>query len=299
MVSDVGNGFKIVCLFEAKYNTLIRTINVFLVQLDRIQHSDDVMRETHEIEKTVESIAHQLLAFASSNTSRRSPGGGYTKNPERTAYFIEKTSLKCEITMEYFRRQAVNILLELCTESFRLTAPQKLAHFRKTVSRVINTSAGSIWSDMQLAIATESKSAQMDNFMSPLDLGFDMVAYSVTIPAKSISVTFTPGWVKNEFDTPLKWSSSNGSAELVGKSGKRFNLLKIRKQHKHSNASWSTVLRSLRTYVNRANSTEDADYAYAIALFEEGINNKLAEKELSKLIDVVSANIYSISPYLH
>ncbi|KAL6722534.1 hypothetical protein Aduo_017650 [Ancylostoma duodenale] len=359
MISNIGDGFKIVCLFEAKYNTLIRTIIVFLMQLDRIQYSNDVMKDTQEMEKTVESIAQQLLAFSSSNPSRRSAGGGFMKNPERTAYFIEvrivslwqrtadlllassgcytfdpdrprsstnislgslrsaissasltsssashpgarkfRPSLKCDVTMEYFRRQAVNILQELCFESHRLTAPQKLAQFRKVVARVIDPREGSIWSDMQLAMSSEQKSAELSSFMCPISLGLDMVAYSVTVPTKSVSVTFTPEWVKDEFDSPTKFPSSTGSMNLVGKSGKHYRLLKIRAQQKHP-ASWMSMLRNVRTYVNGASSTERSEYAYAVVLFEEGINNELAEREVLKLIELITLKMYSICSFIY
>ncbi|RCN51069.1 hypothetical protein ANCCAN_02856 [Ancylostoma caninum] len=355
MISNIGDGFKIVCLFEAKYNTLIRTVTVFLVQLDRIQYSNDVMKETQEMEKTVESIAQQLLAFSSSNPSRWSAGGGFMKNPERTAYFIEslwqrtadlllassgcytfdperprsstnislgslrsaissaslnssivshpvarkfRPSLKCDVTMEYFRRQAVNILQELCFESHRLTAPQKLAQFRKVVARVIDPREGSIWSDMQLAMSSEEKSADLSSFMCPVSLGLDMVAYSVTVPTKSVSVTFTPEWVKDEFDSPTKFPSPTGSVNLIGKSGKHYHLLKIRAQLKHP-ATWMSMFRNVRTYVNGANSNERSEYAYAVALFEEGINYELAEREVLKLIELVTLKMYSICSFIY
>ncbi|KAK6766627.1 hypothetical protein RB195_026110 [Necator americanus] len=319
MVSNICGDFKIVCLFEAKYSILIRTITVFLVQLDRIHFSDDVMKDTCEIEKTVESIAQQLLAFSSSNSTRRSTGGGYMKNPERTAYFIEslwqrtsdlllassgcytyfpdrprsstnisigsmrsaissvslnsstmshstakkfKSTLKCDITMEYFRRQAVNILQELCFESHRITAPQKLAQFRKILSRVIDTSDGSVWSDVQLAMTLEKRSTQLKEFLSPLSLGLDMVAYSVTIPAKSISVTYTPDWIRDEFESPLKCSPCSGFVDLMGRSGKRYNLFRTRTVEKRSD-SWMNILKSFRTYLNgRSNTNEVGCDAY-------------------------------------
>ncbi|ETN70685.1 hypothetical protein NECAME_04843 [Necator americanus] len=294
MVSNICGDFKIVCLFEAKYSILIRTITVFLVQLDRIHFSDDVMKDTCEIEKTVESIAQQLLAFSSSNSTRRSTGGGYMKNPERTAYFIEKSTLKCDITMEYFRRQAVNILQELCFESHRITAPQKLAQFRKIISRVIDTSDGSVWSDVQLAMTLEKRSTQLKEFLSPLSLGLDMVAYSVTIPAKSISVTYTPDWIRDEFESPLKCSPCSGFVDLMGRSGKRYNLFRTRTVEKRSD-SWMNILKSFRTYLNGRSNTNEVgcEYVFAVALFEEGINKELAEREILKLIEIVVAKMYS------
>ncbi|EYC07056.1 hypothetical protein Y032_0072g668 [Ancylostoma ceylanicum] len=328
------------------------------------------------MEKTVESIAQQLLAFSSGNPSRRSAGGGFMKSPERTAYFIEvrivaalpytshsymfrigfqslwqrtadlllassgcytfdpdrprsftnislgsmrsaissvsltsstvshpgakkfRPSLKCEVTMEYFRRQAVNILQELCFESHRLTAPQKLAQFRKVIARVIDPREGSIWSDMQLAMASEQKCAEFSNFMCPVSLGLDMVAYSVTVPTKSVSVTFTPEWVKDEFDSPSKFPSSSGSMTLVGKSGKQYQFLKIRAQQQQP-ASWRNMFKNVRTYVNGAGPTERSEYAYAVALYEEGINSELAERELLKLIEVVTSLMHSTCSFIY
>ncbi|VDM81018.1 unnamed protein product [Strongylus vulgaris] len=194
----------------------------------------------------------------------------FDKNEE----IFQKHSLKCEITMEYFRRHAITILQELCSESNRLTAPQKLAQFRKIISRVVETGKGSIWSDIQQ--------------------GLDMVAYSVSIPSKSISLTYTPEWVKSEFGTPLKTSCSTSYKTLIGKSGKRYKVLKIKKQHK-PHTSWTKTLKNLRTHVIGRSSQEHVECIYAIALFEEDINNELTQKELSKLIDFTSTKMYSIS----
>ncbi|KAK6055285.1 hypothetical protein COOONC_07210 [Cooperia oncophora] len=190
----------------------------------------------------------------------------------------------------YVHRQASNMLQELCMESYGKTAEKKLELFMQATFNAFNTSRKTLVSDSRTAWAAESKAAAFDEFMRPMSLGLDMIAFSVSIPSRSISVNYTPEWIRKEFDTFLKPPPSSCCTGITGRSGTLYKLYRMKIEEKEP-LSGKNMLKNLRAS-KRFNS-------YAIALFQEGIHDELAERQIRRLLRLVTNQMFSVYPQIN
>ncbi|VDO21159.1 unnamed protein product [Haemonchus placei] len=100
IVCNTIGGLTLICLSEAKYGALIRAVATFLVQLDRVETTDDVTQAMQDMGKTVEAISRYFLAMAASNTSRRLKNAGFIKSPELTSSFIRTLWRRTEALLQ-------------------------------------------------------------------------------------------------------------------------------------------------------------------------------------------------------
>ncbi|XGW32353.1 hypothetical protein V3C99_017140 [Haemonchus contortus] len=337
IVCNTIGGLTLICLCEAKYGALIRAVATFLVQLDRVETTDDVIQAIQDMGKTVEAISRYFLAMAASNTSRRLKNAGFIKSPELTSSFIrtlwrrteallqlskvniakkpgatmsisslrsafstlslsstqtqnsaalrEKLSARCQMMISYVHRQATNMLQELCMESYGKSSQKKLELFMRITFCTLNTTRSTLLSDAGLAWAAERKVDAFKEFLRPMSLGLDMIAFSVSIPSKSISVTYTTEWMRKEFDLSLRPPAPSCCMSITGKSGAQYKLYRMRSEEKEP-LSGINMLKNLRGS-RRINS-------YAIALFREGIHNELAERQMRRLLKLITNQMSSI-----
>ncbi|KAK6035813.1 hypothetical protein COOONC_26682 [Cooperia oncophora] len=100
IVCNTIGGQTLICLCEAKYGALIRAIATFLVQLDRVETAEDVIKAIQDMGKTVEAISRYFLAMAACNTSRRLTNAGFIKSPEQTSSFIRTIWRRTEALLQ-------------------------------------------------------------------------------------------------------------------------------------------------------------------------------------------------------
>ncbi|KAK6032949.1 hypothetical protein OSTOST_00845 [Ostertagia ostertagi] len=345
MVCNTIGGLTLICLSEARYGPLIRAVATFLVQLDRVETADDVIKAVQDMGKTVEAISRYFLAMAASNTSRRLTNAGFIRSPELTSSFIrtiwrrteallqvskvntqnpgesrgvaisltslrsafstlslsslqtqnsavkrEKLSARCEMMISYVHRQATNMLQELCMESYGKASDKKLEQFMQATFNAFNTSRKTLVSDTSTAWAAELKAKSLDDFMRPLSLGLDMIAFSISIPSKSISVSYTTEWIRKELDISVKPPTSSCCMSITGRSGAQYKLYRMKTEEKEP-LSGINMLKNLRGS-RRFNS-------YAVALFHDGIHNELAERQIRRLIRLITHQMSSIYPQIN
>ncbi|KAK5974545.1 hypothetical protein GCK32_000797 [Trichostrongylus colubriformis] len=345
MVCSAIGGLTIICLSEARYGALIRAVATFLVQLDRVETTEDIVKAIQEMGKTVEAISRHFLAMAANNTTRRLTNGGFIKSPEQSSSFIrtiwrrteallqlskvnthspeqsrapalsltslrsafstlslssvqtqnsavrrEKLSTRCEVMISYVHRQATNMLQELCMESYGKSSEKKLDLFMRATYNAFNTSRKTLVSDSTTAWAAEQKATAFHDFLRPMSIGFDMVAFSVSIPSKSIAVSYTTDWIKKELDISVRPPTSCSCIRITGRSGAQYMLYRMRTEEKEP-LSGINVLKKLRG--------SRSFNAFAVALFQEGIHNELAERQLRRLTTVITNRMCSVYPQIN
>ncbi|VDO62929.1 unnamed protein product [Heligmosomoides polygyrus] len=345
IVCNTIGDLTLISLCDAKYSPLIRAVATFLVQLDRIQTADDIIRALNDMGKTVETISRYFLAMAASNTTRRLSNAGFVKSPEQTASFIrtiwrrteallqvsngkyteiagrrsssvkdfslmsigkafsslslsstvthhstskkEQLSSRCEVMVRYVHRQATNILQELCAESYGRASEKKLERFVDAIAGMLKAPEKSLVSDVNMAMAAMRKSTLFNDFLRPMSLGLDMIAFSVSMPSKSLSITYTPDWIKKEIDSTVKPPASNCYVAITGRSGAHYKLYRIKSEQQEP-VSGLNLLKHLRGHRNRV-------LCHAVALFPDGIHDALAERQTLKLLRMISSQIQSVT----
>ncbi|PIO77259.1 hypothetical protein TELCIR_00625 [Teladorsagia circumcincta] len=189
--------------------------------------------------------------------------------------------------ISYVHRQATNMLQELCMESYGKASDKKLEQFMQATFNAFNTSRKTLVSDTSTA---ELKAKYYDDFMRPLSLGLDMIAFSVSIPSKSISVSYTTEWIRKELDITLKPPTSSCCMSITGRSGAQYKLYRMRTEEKEP-LSGINMLKNLRG--SRRFSS------YAVALFHDGIHNELAERQMRRLIRSITHQMSSVYPQIN
>uniref|UniRef100_A0A0K0D5D8 Adaptor protein MecA n=1 Tax=Angiostrongylus cantonensis TaxID=6313 RepID=A0A0K0D5D8_ANGCA len=189
--------------------------------------------------------------------------------------------------MKYFRRQVINILQELCFQSFE-ASKMKLAQFRETMSHMASMLPGNMISDRNIALALEKKSALLKDFMHPAALGLDMIAYSVSIPTKLVTVDFIPDWISNEFNSLLRsLEDCSGVTSISMKSEKRYILYRVSEMNVERETPHTRfgLLKYLHVDI-RSKMT-------AVAFFEEEFYKQFAERQVSRLLDIIANQMSS------
>ncbi|VDM60620.1 unnamed protein product [Angiostrongylus costaricensis] len=302
-----------------------RTENLFKASCDK-----DLVRADH-----LWAVSSSLLSLKSafSTTSLASP------ITPSTSIRNENFSIKCETMMKYFRRQVINILQELCFQTFE-ASKIKLAQFRETVSHMARVLPGNMISDQNIALALEKKSALLKDFMHPAALGLDMIAYSVSIPTKLITVDFIPDWISNEFNSLLRSLEDCGSVTSISfKSGKRYILYRVSEsvpnmecdilmtRSERETGDWKALAKHKNndklsliwvfcdfeveniSIIFQMNVERESPWSgfgllkylhvairskmVAVAFFEEEIYKQLAERQVSRLLDIIANQISS------
>ncbi|KJH41829.1 hypothetical protein DICVIV_12191 [Dictyocaulus viviparus] len=195
----------------------------------------------------------------------------------------ESMTAKCETMMDYVRRQVTNLLQELWLECHGFNE-KKVAQFREILATTMSTSQKNMLTDINMAQAVENKSAFLKEFMHPISLGLDMIAYSVSIPADFISLCYIPDWISDEFYSLLKSAADKDYVYVVERAEKRYKFFRLNIEHGKEGSGFGTfryLRRSIRVKI------------FAEAIFEEEIYDQLAERQLLKLLDYISTEILS------
>ncbi|WKX95929.1 hypothetical protein Q1695_012410 [Nippostrongylus brasiliensis] len=336
--STIGE-LTLICLSEAKYSPLIRSVVTLLVLLDRIQSADDLSRALLDMGSTVEAISRRFLALAASSTSRKRSPRSFVTNPEQTSNFIrtiwrrteellqlcnenengnhatamnsyasprssfsassmhgaqnsseqnEKLSIRCEMMVSYIHRQATSILHELCSESYGKASESKLKCLVDAVAMALKAPQKTLVSDPSIAVAALKKLHLLNGFMLPSTVGLEVIAFSVCIPMKSISFTYSPV-SKRELGIFLNYSNVTYCVTVADRTGTMYKLCRLQTEVQENRAVPGVVQRFRRP----SNLT-----VFAVALFPADVNNELAQRQTLKLIDLAAGRMTSTLPLM-